>query len=56
MDELTVGIAALERTPLFAGLDREDLQMVLGCNPPCGSGNDCRGAVRLPTAVINNYR
>src|SRR6266540_1513436 len=31
MDELTVGIAALERTPLFAGLDREDLQQVLGC-------------------------
>src|SRR6266540_2092454 len=31
MDEMTVGIAALERTPLFAGLDREDLQKVLGC-------------------------
>src|SRR6266511_3173221 len=31
MDELTVGIAALERAPLFAGLDREDLQKVLGC-------------------------
>jgi CRP-like cAMP-binding protein len=31
MDEVTVGIAALERTPLFAGLDREDLQKVLGC-------------------------
>ena len=30
MDELTVGIAALERAPLFAGLDREDLQQVLG--------------------------
>jgi CRP-like cAMP-binding protein len=30
MDEVTVGIAALERTPLFAGLDREDLQQVLG--------------------------
>jgi CRP-like cAMP-binding protein len=30
MDELTVGIAALERTPLFAGLDREDLRKVLG--------------------------
>jgi CRP-like cAMP-binding protein len=30
MDEVTVGIAALERTPLFAGLDREDLQKVLG--------------------------
>jgi CRP-like cAMP-binding protein len=31
MDELTVGIAALERTPLFAGLDREDLQRIVGC-------------------------
>jgi len=31
MDETTVGITALERTPLFAGLDREDLQNVLGC-------------------------
>jgi CRP-like cAMP-binding protein len=30
MDEVTVGIAALERTPLFAGLDREDLRKVLG--------------------------
>ena len=30
MDEVAVGIAALERTPLFAGLDREDLQKVLG--------------------------
>ncbi|HYY79280.1 MAG TPA: cyclic nucleotide-binding domain-containing protein [Actinomycetes bacterium] len=29
MDEMTVGIAALERTPLFAGLDREQLQTVL---------------------------
>jgi CRP-like cAMP-binding protein len=29
MDEVAVGIAALERTPLFAGLDREDLQKVL---------------------------
>jgi CRP-like cAMP-binding protein len=31
MDEVTVGIAALERAPLFAGLDRGDLQKVLGC-------------------------
>ncbi len=31
MDEMTIGIAALERTPLFAGLDREDLQKVVGC-------------------------
>jgi len=30
MDEVTVGIAALARAPLFAGLDREDLQKVLG--------------------------
>jgi CRP-like cAMP-binding protein len=30
MDEVAVGIAALERTPLFAGLDREDLLKVLG--------------------------
>ena len=29
MDEVTVGIAALERTPLFAGLDRQHLQDVL---------------------------
>ena len=29
MDEVTVGLAALERTPLFAGLDREHLQDVL---------------------------
>ena len=29
MDELTVGLAALERTPMFAGLDREHLQSVL---------------------------
>jgi hypothetical protein len=31
MDELTFGIAALERAPLFAGLDREDLKGILGC-------------------------
>jgi monovalent cation:H+ antiporter, CPA1 family len=31
MDELTVGITALEHTPLFAGLDRDDIQRVLGC-------------------------
>jgi hypothetical protein len=31
MDETTVGIGALERAPLFAGLDRDDLQQVLGC-------------------------
>jgi CRP-like cAMP-binding protein len=31
MDETTVGITALERTPLFAGLDRDDLRGVLGC-------------------------
>jgi CRP-like cAMP-binding protein len=31
MDELTVEIAALERTPLFAGLDRDDLRRILGC-------------------------
>jgi monovalent cation:H+ antiporter, CPA1 family len=29
MDEVTVGLAALERTPLFAGLDREHLKDVL---------------------------
>jgi CRP-like cAMP-binding protein len=29
MDEVTVGLAALERTPLFAGLDRQHLQDVL---------------------------
>ena len=29
MDEVTVGLAALGRTPLFAGLDRQDLQDVL---------------------------
>jgi CRP-like cAMP-binding protein len=31
MNDTTVGITALERTPLFAGLDRQDLQNVLGC-------------------------
>jgi CRP-like cAMP-binding protein len=29
MDEVTVGLAALERTPLFAGLEREHLEDVL---------------------------
>ena len=29
MDEVTVGLAALERTPLFAGLDRGHLEEVL---------------------------
>ena len=29
MDEVLVGLAALERTPLFAGLDREHLEDVL---------------------------
>jgi CRP-like cAMP-binding protein len=29
MDEVTVGLGALERTPLFAGLDRESLENVL---------------------------
>jgi CRP-like cAMP-binding protein len=29
MDEVMVGLAALERTPLFAGLDREHLEAVL---------------------------
>jgi CRP-like cAMP-binding protein len=29
MDEVTVGLAALERTPMFAGLDREHLESVL---------------------------
>jgi CRP-like cAMP-binding protein len=29
MDEVTVGLAALERVPLFAGLDREHLEDVL---------------------------
>jgi|RhiMetdeSRZDD1v2_1073273.scaffolds.fasta_scaffold314124_2 CRP-like cAMP-binding protein len=29
MDEMTVGLAALERTPLFAGLDREHLKDVV---------------------------
>jgi CRP/FNR family transcriptional regulator, cyclic AMP receptor protein len=29
MDEMAVGLAALERTPLFAGLDREHLEDVL---------------------------
>jgi CRP-like cAMP-binding protein len=31
MDEVTVGIAALARAPLFAGLGRDDLEQVLGC-------------------------
>jgi CRP-like cAMP-binding protein len=31
MDDTTVGIAALERTPLFAGLPREDLQGIVAC-------------------------
>jgi CRP/FNR family transcriptional regulator, cyclic AMP receptor protein len=29
MDEVTVGLTALERTPLFAGLDREHLEDVV---------------------------
>ena len=29
MDEVTVGLTALERAPLFAGLDREHLEEVL---------------------------
>jgi CRP-like cAMP-binding protein len=29
MDEMEVGLGALERTPLFAGLDREQLEHVL---------------------------
>jgi len=29
MDEVTVGLSALERTPMFAGLDREHLEDVL---------------------------
>ena len=29
MDEVTVGLAALERMPMFAGLDREHLEAVL---------------------------
>ena len=29
MDEMTVGLAALEQTPLFAGLDREHLEGVV---------------------------
>jgi voltage-gated potassium channel len=29
MDQMTVGLAALERTPLFAGLDREHLEDVV---------------------------
>jgi CRP-like cAMP-binding protein len=29
MDEVTVGVSALERTPLFAGLDRGQLENVL---------------------------
>ena len=29
MDEVAVGLAALERTPMFAGLDREHLEDVL---------------------------
>jgi voltage-gated potassium channel len=31
MDDMTVGITALERAPLFAGLDREQLEQVLLC-------------------------
>jgi len=31
MDDMTVGITALESTPLFAGLDREQLEKVLAC-------------------------
>jgi hypothetical protein len=35
MDEVTVGIAALERTPLSVGLDSEGLQHVLDCRQLC---------------------
>ncbi len=31
MDEMAVGITALGSAPLFAGLDRDDLQSILGC-------------------------
>jgi CRP-like cAMP-binding protein len=31
MDEMTVGITALRSAPLFAGLDRDDLERVVGC-------------------------
>jgi CRP-like cAMP-binding protein len=31
MDDMTVGITALEHAPLFAGLDREHLEQVLAC-------------------------
>jgi CRP-like cAMP-binding protein len=31
MSETSVGITALESTPLFAGLGRQDLENVLGC-------------------------
>jgi CRP-like cAMP-binding protein len=31
MDHTTVGISALQRAPLFAGLDRDDLQRVVDC-------------------------
>lgn len=31
MDDTTVGLTALERAPLFAGLDRGQLEQVLGC-------------------------
>jgi CRP-like cAMP-binding protein len=30
MDDMSIGVTALERTPLFAGLDREQLQRILG--------------------------
>jgi CRP-like cAMP-binding protein len=44
MDEMTVGIAALVRTRLFAGLDRDDLQQVLGCRQRVSFG---RGQVMV---------
>jgi CRP-like cAMP-binding protein len=31
MDDTTVGITALQRSPLFAGLDRDDLEKILAC-------------------------
>ena len=34
MDDLTIGLAALERTPLFAGLDRGQLEAVLRVGQP----------------------
>ncbi len=40
MDKMTAGIAALKSTPLFAGLDREDLEKIVrvGHRASCDAG------------------